>query len=253
MLGAPTSIAFTPDRMLLTYYPEVPAITMLGAPFNSTSARDTIQLPGGLGYDAGRELFHTQTSARIACASCHPEGRDDGQVWNFVNVGLRRTQSVAGHILGRAPYHWDGDLKDLGQLMDQVFTQRMSGGSVSGTAVSALGLWLDRVPAPAPAPMTDPAAVARGQALFESPDVGCATCHAGPLLTNNQRFDVHTGGVFKVPSLVGIGARPPYLHDGCATTLAERFGECGGGDAHGHTSALTDPQIADLVAYLESL
>ena len=43
------------------------------------------------------------------------------------------------------------------------------------------------------------------------------------------------------------------MHDGCAKTLADRFGACGGGDAHGVTSTLTQAQLADLVAYLESL
>jgi hypothetical protein len=43
------------------------------------------------------------------------------------------------------------------------------------------------------------------------------------------------------------------MHDGCAPTLADRFGACGGGDRHGHTSQLTADQVADLVAYLDSL
>jgi hypothetical protein len=44
------------------------------------------------------------------------------------------------------------------------------------------------------------------------------------------------------------------MHDGCAKTLADRFvAPCGGGDQHGVTSHLGAAQIADLVAYLESL
>jgi hypothetical protein len=43
------------------------------------------------------------------------------------------------------------------------------------------------------------------------------------------------------------------MHEGCAATLADRFGACGGGDAHGKTSHLTAEQRADLVAYLETL
>ena len=44
------------------------------------------------------------------------------------------------------------------------------------------------------------------------------------------------------------------MHDGCAATLTDRFtGTCGGGDRHGVTSRLDPLQIADLVAYLESL
>jgi CxxC motif-containing protein (DUF1111 family) len=56
-----------------------------------------------------------------------------------------------------------------------------------------------------------------------------------------------------VPSLLGLAWRAPYLHQGCAATLADRFGSCGGGEAHGHTAGLTAEQRADLVTYLDSL
>jgi hypothetical protein len=66
--------------------------------------------------------------------------------------------------------------------------------------------------------------------------------------------DVGTGGLFQVPSLRGVGARAPFMHTGCAKTLADRFNPaCGGGDKHGVTSGLTTSQIADLVAYMETL
>jgi cytochrome c peroxidase len=116
-----------------------------------------------------------------------------------------------------------------------------------------LPMFLDRIPAPKAAPVADTAAVARGQALFESTDTGCTTCHSGPLLSTRALVNVGTQGIFKVPSLVGVGARAPYMHDGCAATLGDRFGTCGGGDLHGHTSQLTVAQKADLVAFLSSL
>lgn len=248
-LGSPTSVAYLPDGRLVGYYPELPALVVDAMSSNAK----TFVLPGDFGYDAGRRLFHTQTSVGIACASCHPEGRDDGQVWQFDSEGLRRTQSVAGHILDRGPYHWAGDMTDLPTLMDQVFAERMSGGTVTRSQHLSLGPWLDRVPAPQPPPPADPAAIGRGRDLFQSTEVGCGTCHAGPLFTNHTLVDVGTGGTFKVPSLLGVGARPPFMHDGCAPTLADRFGACGGGDRHGHTSQLTADQVADLVAYLDSL
>jgi CxxC motif-containing protein (DUF1111 family) len=84
---------------------------------------------------------------------------------------------------------------------------------------------------------------------------GCASCHLGAHLTNNQASDVGTGKAFQVPSLLRIGLRAPFMHDGCATTLKDRFlnTACGGGDRHGKTSHLSEAQIDDLVAYLESL
>jgi cytochrome c peroxidase len=59
--------------------------------------------------------------------------------------------------------------------------------------------------------------------------------------------------MLQVPSLRAVSFRAPFMHDGCANTLADRFGTCGGGDKHGHTSQLSVGQRDDVVAYLESL
>jgi cytochrome c peroxidase len=100
----------------------------------------------------------------------------------------------------------------------------------------------------------DAAAVARGEALFnDSQNVGCVSCHAGNLLTDNATVDVGTGAAFQVPSLRGVIWRAPYLHDGRAPTLTDRFSSVGGGDQHGLTSKLSADQISDLVAYLGTL
>ena len=247
-LGTPTSVAYAPNNDLVIFYPEVPALVVRpgGAQLNSK----TIVLPGEFGYDAGRALFHGQTAIGLACASCHPEGREDGLVWEFAGFGRRRTQSLAGGILERGPYHWVGDMKDLGVLMDDVFANRMLGGEVNNSQKRSLGPWLDRIPAPAPVAV-EPTAIDRGRDVFATAQ--CGTCHNGALFTNNQIVDVGTGGKFKVPSLLGIGARAPFMHSGCAATLRDRFGACGGGDKHGLTSTLTQTQVNDLLAFLESL
>jgi len=248
-LGSPTSVAFA-GTSLLVYYPELPAIAV----HRDDGLSSVIMLPGDVGYDAGRKLFHTQTPSGLACASCHPEARDDGLVWNFDTEGLRRTQNVAGSILDRAPYHWAGDETSLPNLMDDVFSNRMGGAMPTDSEHRALGPWLNRVPAPAPTADVDAAAAARGQALFQSTAVGCTTCHTGALMSTKAIVDVGTGGTFKVPSLVGISGRAPFMHTGCATTLLDRFTPaCGGGDTHGHTSQLSPDQLNDLVAYLETL
>jgi hypothetical protein len=248
-LGRPTSVAFRSDSELVIFYPEMPGLVIRSA--NDLTGR-TIKLTGPRGHDAGRAVFHAQTRLALACASCHPEGREDGRAWNFAEFGVRRTQSLAGHILERAPYHWTGDMASLPVLMDDVFAVRMAGGALTDRQKSALGPWLDRIPAPAPR-VGDPPAIERGRALFESAALGCVTCHNGDLQSNLQLVNVGTNGTFKVPSLLGIGARAPFMHDGCATTLLDRFTTCGGGDAHGMTSQLDAQKLSDLVAYLESL
>lgn len=249
-LGAPTSVAWTPTGDLLIFYPEAPAVIVrtAGGPM-----AHRIALPGKAHNDQGRNVFHSQTALQIACASCHPEGREDGIVWDFATDGPRRTQSLAGNILDRAPYHWDALESSLPVLLDDVFAKRMSGGTLTAAEKASLGPWLDRIPAPAAAP-GDVAAIERGKAIFENGDVGCVACHSGPLLTNNQRANVGTGGNFKTPSLLGLADRAPFLHTGCAKTLMDRFGQCNAAPGvHGDTSRLSTEQLSDLVQYLESL
>jgi mono/diheme cytochrome c family protein len=231
------------------------------APVNGFSAnslpvlnrRATIALSTKSARDTGHDLFHADVGQGLACASCHGEALDDGHVWNFQNIGPRRTQNMRGGLLKTAPFHWDGDMGSIGHLVDDVMTGRMGGFPVEPSFASALGTWIDLQPA-ITVPVADTAAVARGKTLFESSEAKCATCHLGPNLTNNQSYDVGTGGNFQVPALLGLAQHAPFMHDGCAQTLADRFNtECGGGDAHGKTSQLSTAERADLLSYLNSL
>jgi cytochrome c peroxidase len=204
--------------------------------------------------DTGWAVFHSNSGAFLACASCHPEGHEDGRVWQFADVGPRRTQTLRGHIGGTEPFHWNGDLANFDALLGEVYLKRMAGPMLPPDQKSALLGWVNSIPTVPHSPPADPAAVMRGQAIFEdTKNVGCNTCHSGPQLSNNSTVDVGTGGSFQVPRLLGVGWRAPYLHDGCAPSLADRFGPCGGGDQHGITSQLTAAQKADLIAYLSTL
>jgi len=74
-------------------------------------------------------------------------------------------------------------------------------------------------------------------------------------MTNNATVDVGTGGAFQVPSLVGIGSRGPFMHNGCAKTLADRFSDtaCGGGSKHGNVAGFSSNELSDLITYLQSI
>lgn len=215
-------------------------------------SRVTIPLGGPVVRSAGHTMFHTNPGGAIACASCHPEGDDDGRTWTFAPAGPRRTMPLRGGLTEMAPYHWSGDLPDLPSLVSAVAVHNMGMPAPNGIVVGSLTRWLDALPV-RPRVRGDATAAARGEAIFHDPVVACATCHSGPKLTNNQLVDVGTGEAFQVPTLLGLARRAPYMHDGCAPTLADRFGPCGGGDAHGRTSQLSAAQVADLVAYLETL
>lgn len=222
-----------------------------------------LNLPGGVAIvlsdvsvaDTGHTLFHANAGAGLACASCHAEGNDDGRVWNFACAGARRTQSLQIGIKGTEPFHWSGDEKDFTELVHDVFTTRMSGPELTPDQIEATLSWVHVQPRIARSPGSDPAAVDRGRVLFNDPaQAACTTCHAGERLTDNRTVDVGTGGGFQVPSLVGIANHAPFMHTGCAKTLADRFSPaCGGGDKHGLTSKLTPAQLSDLISFLETL
>jgi hypothetical protein len=202
--------------------------------------------------DTGHLLFHMDSGIGISCSSCHPEGGEDGHVWHFPE-GMRRTLPLQGGVLERAPFHWDGSLPDMNALFNEVMVKRMNlRVAVSDQQVAALGSFLEQLPELPPADGLDAAAVQRGAALFVRDDVGCAGCHGGPQLTDNLLRDVGTGGMFVTPSLLGVGLRSPIFHDGCAKSVSERFGPCGGA-AHGNASVLSAAQQADLIMFLRSL
>jgi hypothetical protein len=223
----------------------------------SNGAPTTIPLGGESIADTGFDLFHRNAEAGLSCAGCHPGGTDDGHVWRFEDQGPRRTQPIDIGLEGTAPFHWDGLLPDVSELMSQVFVDRMGGVYQSPERKDALERWLFALRPPARDPVVDPERVLRGRRLFESFEVGCADCHRGPRLTDNNSYDVATGEPgekFQVPSLIGLGTRSRLIHDGCAASLAERFGaDCGGGDRHGRVSQLAPEELDDLIAYLGTL
>lgn len=232
--GWPTGVASGPDGPL--------AVTR--APFAILSADGALAAPDpDDAADPGFALFHEAAPAGVACATCHVDGRDDAHTWQFEPGGPRRTQSLAGGLRATAPYHWDGGLVDLAALFAETGVGRMGLAPRAPAEIDALLDWLDALPSPAPPATTaDPAADADAAALFAE---ACAECHA-PVRPDS--VDVGTGGSFQAPSLAGVGARLPLMHDGCATTLRERFDPACGGAAHG--PPLTEPEIDLLVAWL---
>jgi mono/diheme cytochrome c family protein len=249
------AVRFNPARqselLLLARVPSQLLIVNL----DNWSIRLRIPLGGTPVRDTGHDLFHRDAGNGIACASCHPEGTEDGHTWVFSNFGPRRTQALNTDLAATAPYHWDGALPQVSDLMDEVFVKRMGGAHQTDERLAVLERWLfAQKPLPA-LRSADDAAARRGRELFESSEVACSSCHGGESLTTSASVRVGTKGnpTFQVPSLLGIAHRAPFMHDGCAPTLAARFDPKCGGTAHGNTAELAQDQIDDLVAYLETL
>ncbi|MFO0598343.1 MAG: hypothetical protein U0228_23765 [Myxococcaceae bacterium] len=209
---------------------------------------------GSMDQPAGAEahtLFHQSPrgGAALACASCHPEGGDDGHVW-IIDGKFRRTQNLTGGVMSRAPFHWVGDLAHLDDLMADTFVKRMGAAPVTGDTVNTLGAWLDTLPANRPSVVLTTDARAAGLAAFTK--AGCVSCHLDNGRKEGSAADIGTGESVRTPSLSGVASRAPYLHTGEVATLRDRvFGSLH--PNHGNLAVLDQTEKQALLEYLEAL
>lgn len=208
----------------------------------------------------GQELFRRgnaqeiSTFGAMACSSCHGEQRTDGLSWRLQGKNLQ-TPLLAGRIQGGDPHphKWDGQDPSLQASLSNT-VQRLGGTGVSAQQVRELTAFLESTPAPRKPTVEDAGAVARGQQLFESDITGCASCHYGPLLTDEQQYDLASDlAEVNTPSLIGLAQSAPYYHDGSARTLESMLKDNASIHDMGNVAKLTDVQISDLVQYLETL
>jgi DNA-binding beta-propeller fold protein YncE len=241
----------------------------------TASAVDIVSAPrlakGGLSADAawGRKLFHTTDDPRIsrdgrACASCHPDGREDSLTWS-TPVGPRQTIMLAGRVKASAPhYSWLGVHENVKVHLRRTF-QRLGGAGLperEGVTdeLDALVAYIESMPGPnlkGALPSSEPRLVATGKKLFFAEDTGCASCHTGGAGTDKERHDLGTMArgdndpKFDTPSLRFIGGTAPYFHDGRYDTLMALL--TASDSQMGHTMHLSRKDAKALAAYLETL
>ncbi len=211
-------------------------------------------------YSLGRILFHAASDVRIAqdgraCASCHPDGRDDAITW-ATPEGPRRSIMLAGRIQKSAPYSWNGTAPDLHTHISHTF-ERLGGTGLRSIELDALGEYITHLAAPA-ALHADEAKVARGDALFHAKEAGCATCHRdqaqladGAVHDVKSRAKSDRGEAFDTPSLHLIGGAGPWFHDGRYATLRDLIR--GSDGTMGHTKHISsEGDLEALEAYLRT-
>jgi cytochrome c peroxidase len=134
----------------------------------------------------GRKIFHHTDDSRIAsdgvaCATCHPDGREDALTWATPD-GPRQTIMLAGRQTSSAPYGWAGKHDNLPDYVADTF-RRLGGTGVSGHDLDMLLTYVQGVAGPAgpaaPQEADHAALLAHGKQLFEQEQQGCATCHLG--------------------------------------------------------------------------
>jgi len=221
----------------------------------------------------------------ISCAGCHNDGGHDGRTWDLTGFGegLRNTITLRGHG-NHGMLHWSGNFDEVHDFEGQI--RNLAGGTGlmtntqfnAGTRsqplgdpkagissdLDALAAYVKSLTVESRSPhrnndgsLTD--AASEGEKVFRQQN--CASCHSGAAFTNSalnifsdigtrkassgKRLNGALSG-FDVPTLRGLWATAPYLHDGSAATLGEAV------RAHNGVS-LTDADLAKLVAYLQQL
>jgi hypothetical protein len=201
-------------------------------------------------WSAGRRLFHTPLAFDgRACASCHPDARNDGLTWTSP-AGPLQTPMLAARLADTAPYGWLGDSPTLPKHLGQTM-QRLRARALTEPETSTLATYITHAKTFL-APRVATPEEERGRAIFESTEAGCQRCHqAGGRKSDGWRHDVGTGGSFETPSLRFVGGTAPYGHDGRYATLRELLVKTEG--KMGSTRALREPDLLALIAYLRSL
>jgi mono/diheme cytochrome c family protein len=218
----------------------------------------------------GRALFHDAGDRRVAldgraCASCHPDGRDDGLTWATPG-GPRQTPMLVGR-LDAGPFGWDGKARDLEEHLRRTL-ERLGGTGLSKTERAALLGYVASLRSPAGAGHDAQARASKGKEIFASEGTGCASCHLEGGGTDALTHDVgsatrvESNRRFDTPSLRFLRQSAPYFHDGRYPTLAAlvqdiaETGRPSGRGPHasmGRTDHLNDEERAALTEYLDTL
>jgi cytochrome c peroxidase len=212
--------------------------------------------------ELGRQLYHTTNDPRIsreglACASCHPDGRDDALTWS-TQEGPRNAPMLAGRLDGTAPYAWDGTSNRLAEHLEHTM-QRLGGSGLGKRELEALASYCLAMKTYR-MPIADEKKVARGKEVFHSAQTQCSTCHApgkANVFTDKKKHDVGSRAVidnettFDTPSLRFVGGTAPYFHDGRYQSLRELLVKTKG--SMGQTAHLSSSDLDALEAYLTTL
>ncbi len=218
--------------------------------------------------ERGRRLFYSAVDPRmtepelggVSCSSCHPDGRTDGLTWILpegVHDGLRDgdrrspvTTPALWGVSQTAPYLREGLLDDLASASG-LMVGYMGGSGLTPAEAGDVVAYLRTIEPPdnPHVGVLGPELLERGSSSFEQ---HCSGCHAGEALTDGRLHLLSNGMEVVTPSLIGIFASPPYLHDGEVSTLGELL------DMHPRNLSSTSISLSSdekrtLEAYLKTL
>ena len=216
--------------------------------------------------ERGEVLFFSSKLSHdrwISCQTCHTEGHTNNLVADTLNDGSYRTPKRIPSLLGTrttAPWSWLGKFDTLEtQARASIETSmhidddevELTDDDVRDLAAYILSL-APPPPFRLPKDDADRALIARGRSVFKTQ--GCVKCHQGTSLTAKRSYDVgihDTAGnkAFNPPSLVGVGHRPRFFHDGRTSSLDAVVEQ----HQYEGKKPISPDELDALVRYLESL
>lgn len=220
-------------------------------------------LPKSTAQSRGEELFFDANRSRFgwySCQSCHVDGHTNGQLADTFGDGTAGAPKRVLSLLGgrdNNPWAWNGSMRSLHDQVLKSGVMTMQGEGFTAKEANDLVAYLHTLEPPPPfRPPTDDLdrqRISAGATVFDQQ--GCSSCHIPPLTyTSDTIYDVgltdeHGTKKFNPPSLIGVGYRRVYFHDGRARKLRDVFAEFG----HQLDSDLSEDELASLIRFLESL
>lgn len=264
--SGPTGVAVDDERGIAVVWSQFdPGVTILKLDSNAAPKVVGVRYapPASVKQLAeGRKLYHLTDDPRIAsdgiaCASCHPDGRDDSFTWATPD-GPRQTIMLAGRMATSSPYGWVGKHDNLPDYVNDTF-RRLGGSGLQGKDVEDLLTFVQGAPGPlqTSAPERSDELIARGKTLFNDEAQGCAACHLGGGGVDRTLHDVGSTAAVDVhqkydtPSLHFIRGSAPYFHDGRYETLEDLLKA--NDHRMGKVMHLPQRDVQALAAFLETL
>jgi DNA-binding beta-propeller fold protein YncE len=212
-------------------------------------------------FDATRSLDQW-----YSCHTCHYEGGSNTVTFDTLNDGSTGSYKTVLPLYGvteTGPWTWHGWQQDFDSSLAKSLVDTMQGPQPTADDVAALAAYMRTLRAP-PSPYREAdgnltAAAERGRQIFMSDRAGCTQCHAGPLFTSEGLYDVGLSRSsdryegFSPPSLLGLHRKTRFLHSGKAKSLEQVLTKYHSPEQVLGLDPLGEGDVADLVAYLQSL
>jgi mono/diheme cytochrome c family protein len=196
-----------------------------------------------------------------SCASCHPDGRQDGLTWDLMNDGAGNPKSTKSLLLShKTPPAMVTGVRASAEAAVRAGIEHILFAERPEQEARAIDAYLEsmqKVPSPYLENGRMNIYARRGRRVFKK--AGCLECHPSPYYTDMNRYNVATGWgddknvEFDTPTLIEVWRTSPYLYDGRADSMYKVLRTYNRRDVHGETLDLNLREINDLNEFILSL